>query len=252
MTHCTATTRRWTAPRHAAPSRPASHPATSHPADGGRAWLRNAMAALALLAAAAAVVSWDAQYVMVRQARHVPVDRRARSGHPRHRRAHLRRPRHRARAARPARAATAHSQRRLRRSFSDHERDSGRAGLAGHGDLGDARSGVRAGQRHPDRRRPRLGAGAHARHRSGARRRRNHPARRRRRHGAVAATAGPGARQHADRVPPLDRRGMPRRSRPQSTRPRRLRHRSRCRQQNCPRSRQAGAAATASRTSRTC
>jgi hypothetical protein len=30
------------------------------------------MAALALLAAAAAVVSWDAQYVMVRQARHVP------------------------------------------------------------------------------------------------------------------------------------------------------------------------------------
>ena len=73
MTHCTATTRRWPAPRHAAPSRPARHQATSHPADGGRAWLRNAMAALALLAAAAAVVSWDAQYVMVRQARHVPV-----------------------------------------------------------------------------------------------------------------------------------------------------------------------------------
>ena len=73
MTHCTATTRRWPAPRHAAPSRPARHQATSHPAAGGRAWLRNAMAALALLAAAAAVVSWDAQYVMVRQARHVPV-----------------------------------------------------------------------------------------------------------------------------------------------------------------------------------
>jgi hypothetical protein len=73
VTHCSATTRRWPAPRHAAPSRPASHPATSHPADGGRAWLRNAMAALALLAAAAAAVSWDAQYVMVRQARHVPV-----------------------------------------------------------------------------------------------------------------------------------------------------------------------------------
>src|SRR5579871_3505178 len=38
----------------------------------GRAWLRNAMAALAVLAAAAAVVSWDAQYVMVSQVKHVP------------------------------------------------------------------------------------------------------------------------------------------------------------------------------------
>ncbi len=37
--------------------------------DAGRAWLRNAMTALAVLAAAAAVVSWDAQYVMVRAAR---------------------------------------------------------------------------------------------------------------------------------------------------------------------------------------
>jgi len=37
--------------------------------DAGRAWLRNAMTALAALAAAAAVVSWDAQYVMVRAAR---------------------------------------------------------------------------------------------------------------------------------------------------------------------------------------
>ena len=34
-----------------------------------RAWLRNAMTALAVLAGAAAVVRWDAQYVMVRQAR---------------------------------------------------------------------------------------------------------------------------------------------------------------------------------------
>jgi hypothetical protein len=41
-------------------------------ADGGRRWLSNAMASLAILAAAAAVVSWDAQYVMVRQARRVP------------------------------------------------------------------------------------------------------------------------------------------------------------------------------------
>jgi hypothetical protein len=41
-------------------------------ADTGRAWLRNAMAALAILAIAAAVVSWDAQYVMVHQVKHVP------------------------------------------------------------------------------------------------------------------------------------------------------------------------------------
>jgi hypothetical protein len=33
--------------------------------DSGRTWLRNAMAALGILAAAAAVVSWDAQYAMV-------------------------------------------------------------------------------------------------------------------------------------------------------------------------------------------
>ena len=71
MTHCPATIQRWTAPRHAAPARPASRPAMRHAADSGRAWLRNAMAALALLAAAAAVVSWDAQYVMVREARHI-------------------------------------------------------------------------------------------------------------------------------------------------------------------------------------
>jgi hypothetical protein len=73
VTRCPATTRQWPTPRHAAPATPASHPATHPAVDSGRVWLRNAMAALALLAAAAAVVSWDAQYVMVRQARHVPV-----------------------------------------------------------------------------------------------------------------------------------------------------------------------------------
>jgi len=40
--------------------------------DTGRAWLRNAMAALAALAIAAAVVSWDAQYVMVHQVKRTP------------------------------------------------------------------------------------------------------------------------------------------------------------------------------------
>jgi hypothetical protein len=39
----------------------------------GRAWLAGAMSALAVLAAAAAVVSWDAQYVLVARARHAPV-----------------------------------------------------------------------------------------------------------------------------------------------------------------------------------
>jgi hypothetical protein len=48
------------------------HAATGHP-NTGRAWLRNAMAALAVLAAAAAVVSWDAQYVMVSQVKHALV-----------------------------------------------------------------------------------------------------------------------------------------------------------------------------------
>ena len=47
--------------------------ATRHANDRGRAWLRIAMAALALLAAAAAAVSWDAQYVMVHEVKHSPV-----------------------------------------------------------------------------------------------------------------------------------------------------------------------------------
>jgi hypothetical protein len=55
----------------------ASNGATTYPAamraGTGRAWLRNAMAALAVLATAAAVVSWDAQYVMVSRVKHVPV-----------------------------------------------------------------------------------------------------------------------------------------------------------------------------------
>src|SRR6266516_1286401 len=41
-------------------------PGGRHARDRGQAWLRSAMAALAVLAAAAAAVSWDAQYVLVR------------------------------------------------------------------------------------------------------------------------------------------------------------------------------------------
>jgi len=40
--------------------------------DRSLGWLRGAMAALAVLAAAAAVVSWDAQYVLVRSVKHNP------------------------------------------------------------------------------------------------------------------------------------------------------------------------------------
>src|SRR6266496_2139147 len=45
-------------------------PAGRHARDRAQAWLRCAMAALALLAAAAAAVSWDAQYVLVRAVKH--------------------------------------------------------------------------------------------------------------------------------------------------------------------------------------
>jgi hypothetical protein len=41
--------------------------------DLGQGWLRRAIAALGLLAAAAAVVSWDAQYVLVSEVKHAPV-----------------------------------------------------------------------------------------------------------------------------------------------------------------------------------
>ena len=75
MTHCANTARRWPPPGHTHSTKPPAGTATTHPApaaDSARAWLRGAMAALAVLAAAAAVVSWDAQYVMVGQARHIP------------------------------------------------------------------------------------------------------------------------------------------------------------------------------------
>ena len=41
-----------------------------HARDRAQAWLRSAMIALAVLAAAAAAVSWDAQYVLVRAVKH--------------------------------------------------------------------------------------------------------------------------------------------------------------------------------------
>jgi len=41
--------------------------------DRARGWLRSAMCSLAVLAGAAAAVSWDAQYVMVRQVKNTPL-----------------------------------------------------------------------------------------------------------------------------------------------------------------------------------
>ena len=45
-------------------------PAGRDPREWAQAWLRGAMLALAVLAAAAAVVSWDAQYLLVRSVKH--------------------------------------------------------------------------------------------------------------------------------------------------------------------------------------
>jgi hypothetical protein len=69
--------RRAAASRHPRPAcaRGGVHRASAKPGvrpDAARTWLRGAMTALAVLAAAAAVVSWDAQYVMVREVKRVP------------------------------------------------------------------------------------------------------------------------------------------------------------------------------------
>ncbi len=62
----------WRTPAHARPAGADTVPPVPGRGDTGRAWLRNAMAALTILAAAAAVVSWDAQYVMVRHVKNTP------------------------------------------------------------------------------------------------------------------------------------------------------------------------------------
>jgi hypothetical protein len=48
-------------------------PIAAAPGDRARVWLASAMAALAVLAAAAAAVSWDAQYTLVQAVKGVPV-----------------------------------------------------------------------------------------------------------------------------------------------------------------------------------
>jgi hypothetical protein len=180
----------------------ASGRAVTDPTGTGRAWLRGAMAALAVLAAAAAVVSWDAQYVMVYSARPKPAIAALEAGIPGRGRAHLRRARHRTGPARPPGAPPTGAERRMRGDLAGDERDGRRGRLAGHGHLGHACRCVCTGQRHPERG-PRLGTGPKAGHRAGPCRGRGHAARGRRGMPAVAAALGAGTGQHAGRVSPL-------------------------------------------------
>ena len=132
-----------------------------------------------------------------------PGDRRPGGRDPRRRRPRVRLPGHRAGAARPPRPAGPGAEPGLGRRQRVHERDRRRARLAEPGHLGDAAGGLRAGQRHLDRRRPRLGPGpppAPGRHRG---RRHRHPAGHPRRPDLVAAAAGPGPGLHPGRVPRL-------------------------------------------------
>ena len=94
-------------------------------------WLRNAAAGLCVLAAAAAAVSFTAQYRMVDATRHLPGDRRAGGRDPRCRRAGLRLPRHRAGPARPPRAPRPGAEPGLGRRQRVHERDRRRTRAGG-------------------------------------------------------------------------------------------------------------------------
>src|SRR5215831_18417909 len=94
-------------------------------------WLAGAAGVLALLAAAAAAVSWQAQYMMVRAVKHAVVVAAIEAGIP-----------------------GPGAQRGVHRDLAGHERAGGRTRMARPGDLGDARRGVRAGLGHADRRGP--------------------------------------------------------------------------------------------------
>ena len=122
-------------------------------------WLRGAAVALGVLAAAAAAVSWDAQYTMVRAVKHVTVVAALEAGIPDvgaviFAALGVALALHGKRAVRP-RALNAG----VHRDLAGDERAGGRARVAGPGDLGDARRGIRAGLGHANRRGPRLGAG---------------------------------------------------------------------------------------------
>ena len=220
MTRAANTTRPWpaTPPAEDAPPALNGAPLPTVPApDTGRAWLRNAMAALAVLAAAAAVVSWDAQYVMVRQVKHVPAISALEAGIPD------------AGAlifAALGIALALHGRRALRPrtlnvacvglSLAMNAMAAGRGwrdtaiwvmpaavyALASDTLIGVVRAWALARMQ------------ATGQDLAG---RRRHPARRRRRRAVVAAAPVPRPRQHPDRLPPLGHRGMPRRPRPHRT-----------------------------------
>ena len=110
-------------------------------------WLRGAAVALGVLAAAAAAVSWDAQYAMVRAVKPVPVVAALEAGIPDVGAVVFAALGRGAGPARQAGAALPGAERRVHRDLARHERAGGRARLAGPGDLGDARGGLRASRR---------------------------------------------------------------------------------------------------------
>ena len=114
-------------------------------------WLRNAATGLCLLAVAAAVVSFTAQYRMIYATRRLALVAGLEAAHPRWRRPGLRLPRHRAGLARPPRDPGPGAEPRRSRDQCVHERDRGRAGLAEPGHLGHAPGRLCPGQRHPHR-----------------------------------------------------------------------------------------------------
>ena len=119
-------------------------------------WLTVSMLALAVLAAAAAVVSFSAQYRMVLAAKGVTAVAALEAGIPDVAALIFATLGHRAGTARQARHPRPGAERRRRRHLGDDERPGGRARLAGPGDLGDAAGRLRPGVRHRHRRGPGL------------------------------------------------------------------------------------------------
>ena len=163
------------------------------PGEPGGRWLGAAAGVLAVLAAGAAAVSWEAQYAMVWACQAGAWVAAVEAGIPDagalvFAALGVALALHGKRALRP-RALNAGVQRDL----AVPERAGGRARVEGPGDLGDACRGVRAGLGHADRRGAGLGAGPAARRRPGAGRGRADPAGPGGRAGAVAAAADAGA-----------------------------------------------------------
>ena len=188
-------------------------PGSGTPGRAG-AWLRGALAALAVLAAAAAVVSWDAQYVLVRAVKHNTVVAGFEAGIPDvgaliFAALGIALALHGKRAIRPrglnvacvgiSLAMNALASAPGWRDLAIWVMPSAVYALASDTFIGVVRAWAIARQ-----------------HASGevARRRRGHPDGHHRRRHLVDAAAGPRPGLHDRRVPPLGRRGMPGRARP--------------------------------------